>query len=55
MKSAFKLGAVTSVGLSYSEQNLLHENILVALLQLLTAVTSAGKKGLMYGGEAIAV
>lgn len=55
MKTAFKLGAIRSVGLSNSNYILLHEIILVALLQLLTAITSVGKKGLMYGGGAIAV
>lgn len=55
LKTAFKLGAIRSVGLSNSNYILLHEIILVALLQLLTAITSVGKKGLMYGGGAIAV
>lgn len=55
LKTAFKSGAIISAGFSLSEQRLLHENVLVALLQLLTAVTSPGKKGLMNGEETMAV
>lgn len=32
LKTAFKLGTISSAGLSFSEQDLLHENVLVALL-----------------------
>ena len=56
MKTTFKLGATSPLGLSYLEQNLLHEKVLLVLLQLLAVInTSPGKKGLMNGEEAIAV